>query len=257
MPVHIKVDTGMGRLGIAVDDALVLLRTVSKLPGLTLEGLYTHYASAEDDPVFSKEQARRFQDLLAELKVSGVQVPLVHANNSAALLHEPQTVFNLVRPGLLVYGILPQGKRSDTSTLQKHFQPALSWKCRVSLVKDIARGASLSYGRSFIAQQPLRVATLTAGYGDGYLRAAGNRAEVLIQGVRCRVLGRVTMDQMMVDVSQLKRVEPGDEAVLIGRQGKEIITATDLAGWCGTIPWEVLTAITYRVPRIYRGGQAS
>jgi alanine racemase len=124
-------------------------------------------------------------------------------------------------------------------------------------VKDIGRGASLSYGRSFIAPQPLRVATLTAGYGDGYLRAASNRAEVLVQGRRCRVLGRVTMDQMMVDVSHVKEVAPGDEAVLIGRQGKETIAATDLAGWCGTIPWEVLTAITYRVPRIYRGGHAA
>jgi alanine racemase len=257
VPVHVKVDTGMGRLGVAVDDALMLLRTVSKLPGLTLEGLYTHYASAEDDPVFSRDQARRFQDLLAELKLNGIEAPLVHANNSAALLHEPQTVFNLVRPGLLVYGVLPQGKRSEPSALQKQFQPALSWKCRVSLVKDIGRGASLSYGRGFIAPQPLRVATLTAGYGDGYLRAASNRAEVLVQGRRCRVLGRVTMDQMMADVSQVTEVAPGDEAVLIGRQGKETITATELAGWCGTIPWEVLTAITYRVPRIYRGGQAS
>jgi alanine racemase len=257
VPVHVKVDTGMGRLGVAVDDALVLLRTVSKLPGLTLEGIYTHYASAEDDAGFSKEQARHFQQLLAEMKASGIQAPLIHASNSAAILHEPETIFNLVRPGLLVYGILPQGKRSESSTLQKHFHPALSWKCRVSFVKDIGRGASLSYGRSFIAPQPLRVATLTAGYGDGYLRAASNRAEVLVQGRRCRVLGRVTMDQMMVDVSQIKEVAPGDEAVLIGRQGKETISATELAGWFGTIPWEVLTTITYRVPRIYQGSQAA
>jgi alanine racemase len=257
VPVHVKVDTGMGRLGVAVEDAVVLLRTVGKLPGLALEGIYTHYAAAEDDAIFSKEQARRFQQLLAELKASGIQAPLIHANNSAALLHEPDTIFNLVRPGLLVYGILPQGKRSAPPTLQKHFQPTLSWKCRVSLVKDVARGASLSYGRSFIAPQPLRVATLTAGYGDGYLRAASGRAEVLVQGRRCRLLGRVTMDQMMVDVSQVKEVSPGDEAVLIGRQGKETISATDLAGWFGTIPWEVLTAITYRVPRIYQGSQAA
>ena len=255
--VHVKVDTGMGRLGVARENALPLLRAVSKLPGLALEGLYTHYASAEDDAKFSREQARRFQQLLRELAADGIQVPLIHANNSAALLHEPDTVFNLVRPGLLVYGVLPQGKRSDSSTLQKYFQPALSWKCRVSLVKDISRGASLSYGRSFIAPHIMRVATLTAGYGDGYLRAAGNHAEVLVQGRRCRVLGRVTMDQMLVDVSQLKEVSLGDEAVLIGRQGKETISATDLAGWCGTIPWEVLTAITYRVPRVYSGGQAA
>jgi alanine racemase len=257
VPLHVKVDTGMGRLGVAVEHALDLVRNVSKLPGLALEGIYTHYASAEDDAGFSREQARRFQQLLAELAACGIQVPVVHANNSAGLLHEPDTIFNLVRPGLLVFGILPQGKRTDTSTLKKFFRPSLSWKCRVSLVKEVAKGASLSYGRSFIASRPLRVATLTAGYGDGYLRAASNQAEVLVQGQPCRVLGRVTMDQMLVDVSKARDVAPGDEAVLIGSQGKESIGAADLAGWCGTIPWEVLTAITYRVPRIYRGGQAA
>ena len=127
----------------------------------------------------------------------------------------------------------------------------------MSLVKTIAKGASLSYGRTFVAPQPMRVATLTAGFGDGYLRAGSNRARVLVGGQRCRVLGRITMDQMLVDVSRIERVTPGDEAVLIGGQGEEVITATELAGWCGTVPWEILTAITYRVPRLYRGGQAS
>lgn len=257
VPVHVKVDTGMGRLGVAPEKAPALLRGVSKLPGLRLEGLYTHYASAEDDTRFSREQARRFQQLIAELATRGIHVPMIHVNNSAALLHEPETTFNVVRPGLLVYGILPQGRRKDMSTLQKYFQPALSWKCRVSLVKEIARGTSLSYGRSFVAPRTMSVATITAGYGDGYLRAASNRAEVLIQGRRCRVVGRITMDQMLVDVSRVKKVSPGDEAVLIGREGKETISATELADWCGTIPWETLTAITHRVPRLYRGSQAS
>ena len=132
-----------------------------------------------------------------------------------------------------------------------------SLKCRVSLVKEIPRGTSLSYGRAFIARRRMRVATLTAGYGDGYLRAASNRAQVLVGGKRCSVLGRVTMDQMMVDVSRVPTVRPGDEAVLIGRQGGDEITAGELAVWCATVPWEVLTAISYRVPRIYRGSQAA
>ena len=257
VPIHIKVDTGMGRLGVAPGEALDLLRTAGKLPGLVLEGIYTHYASAEDDTAFSDEQAATFQRLLAELKACGIQIPVVHADNSAALLHESKTFFNMVRPGLLVYGILPLGKRTDISILQKHFRPALSWKCRVSLVKEIPKGASLSYGRSFVAPRKMRVATITAGYGDGYPRAAGNRAETLLQGQRSRVLGRVTMDQMLVDVSTLKEVSPGDEVVLIGQQGKDSINAGELAAWCGTIPWEVLTNIAYRVPRIFRGGQAS
>lgn len=255
--VHLKVDTGMGRLGICLQDAMKLIDEVQKLPGLSLEGLYTHYASAEDDAAFSQKQAAAFQKIVQAAAEAGIHIPLIHANNSAALLHQPDTTFSLVRPGLLVYGILPEGRRADVSALRKFFQPALSWKCRVGFVKEIPKGTSLSYGRTFIAPRKMRVATLTAGYGDGYLRAGSNRAEVLIQGKRCRVVGRITMDQTLVDVSKISGVKPGDEAVLIGAQAKDAITATELAGWCGTIPWEVLTAITYRVPRIYRGGQAS
>ena len=257
LTVHVKVDTGIGRLGIEAARATELLHRIGKLPGLALEGLYTHYASAEDDSKFSRHQPRRFERLLDEVADAGIRVPLLHANNSAALLHQPQTQFNLVRPGLLVYGVLPPGQRRDTSAFQKHLRPALSFKCRVSLVKTIAKGASLSYGRTFVAPRPMRVAILTAGFGDGYLRAGSNRARVLVGGQRCRVLGRITMDQMLVDVSRVDGIAPGDEAVLIGRQAGEVITANELAAWCRTIPWEVLTAITYRVPRLYRGSQAA
>ena len=255
--VHLKVDTGMGRLGVNATQAYALARQIVSLPGLVLEGIYTHFASAEDDAHFTRRQAARFQRVLEQLRHAGIEVPSVHANNSAALLLEPATNFNFVRPGLLVYGIVPRGARRFPQTLRRHLHPALSWKCRVSLVKEVPRGQPLSYGGTFVAPRPMRVATLTAGYGDGYLRAASNHAEVLIGGKRCRVLGRITMDQMLADVSRVKSVEAGDEAVLIGTQGRESITAADLARWCGTIPWEVLTAITYRVPRLYRGGQAS
>jgi len=254
---HIKVDTGMGRLGVAPAQASKLIRRVQGLASLKVEGIYTHYASSEDDAAYSRVQRERFQELLARLADDGIRIPLVHANNSGALLHEPDTMFHLVRPGLLVYGVLPPGQRRMASTLHSHLRPALSLKCRVSLVKEIPRGTSLSYGRAFVARRRMRVATLTAGYGDGYLRAASNRAQVLVGGKRCSVLGRVTMDQMMVDVSRVPTVRPGDEAVLIGRQGGDEITAGELAAWCATVPWEVLTAISYRVPRIYRGSQAA
>lgn len=255
--VHVKVDTGMGRLGVGVGEAVDLARQVASLPGLELEGIYTHFASAEDDAAFSRAQAKRFLTVLDALTLAGVRPPLVHANNSAALLHEPDTTFNLVRPGLLVYGIVPPGCRRQETSLRRRLRPALSFHARVSLVKEIPKGASLSYGRAFIAPRKLRVATITAGYGDGYLRAGSNRAEVLIRGRRCRVLGRITMDQTLVDVSRAPGVSNGDEAVLIGQQGRQKITANEVAAWCGTIPWEVLTGITYRVPRIYRGGQAA
>ena len=254
---HVKVDTGMGRLGVAPAQASKLIRRVQSLASLKVEGIYTHYASAEDDEAYSRLQRECFQELLARLADEGIRIPLVHANNSGALLHEPDTMFHLVRPGLLVYGVLPPGQRRMASTLHSHLRPALSLKCRVSLVKEIPRGTSLSYGRAFVARRRMRVATLTAGYGDGYLRAASNRAQVLVGGKRCSVLGRVTMDQMMVDVSRVPSVRPGDEAVLIGRQGGDEITAGELAVWCVTVPWEVLTAISYRVPRIYRGSQAA
>lgn len=255
--VQVKVDTGMGRLGVTAERAVELIREIQAQPALKLEGIYTHFSSAEDDAEFSRRQVARFQKLLAELAAEGIRPPLIHANNSAALLHEPETMFNLVRPGLLVYGIVPEGRRRNESGLEKNLRPALAWKCRVGLVKEITAGTALSYGHTFIARRKMRVATLTAGYGDGYFRAGSSRAQVLVGGRRCRVLGRVTMDQMMVDVSRVKSVAVGDEAVLIGRQGQEEITAAELAGWCGTIPWEVLTNITYRVPRLYRGGSAA
>jgi alanine racemase len=255
--VHVKVDTGMGRLGVAPGAARELIARIRALPGLRLEGVFTHYAAAEDEAEFSRRQAALFAGLLAGLARAGIAVPLIHANNSAALLHEKGTMFTLVRPGLMVYGVVPSGRRRLWSKFHRYLRPALAWKCRVSLVKQIPKGTSLSYGRTFVAPRKMRVATLTAGYGDGYLRAASNRAQVLVGGRRCPVLGRVTMDQMLVDVSRVPRVKPGDEAVLIGRQGREQITANELAAWCGTIPWEIFTNITYRVPRVYRGGHAA
>jgi alanine racemase len=255
--LHVKVDTGMGRLGVAVPAAADLIVRASRLPGVRLEGLYTHYASVEDNAEFSARQRAAFQRLIAELAAHGIAVPTIHANNSGALLHEPDTLFNLVRPGLLVYGILPGGARPTASDLRHQVRAVLSLRCRVSFVKEIARGTALSYGGSFVAPRRMRVATLTAGYGDGYLRAGSNRAAALVRGRRCPVLGRITMDQTLVDVSQVRAVRPGDEAVLIGRQGGGEITANELADWCGTIPWEVLTSLSYRVPRLYRGTQAA
>jgi alanine racemase len=255
--LHIKVDTGMGRLGVDASLAIELVQQVALLRHVTVNGLYTHYSSAEDDRDFSGGQRMRFEEVVNELRARKLLPPLVHANNSAGVLHEPNSVYNVTRPGLLVYGVIPPGTRRSGVSLRKHIHPVLALKCRVSFVKEIAKGTSLSYGRTFVAPRRLRVATLTAGYGDGFPRAASNRAEVLIHGKRCRVLGRVTMDQTLADVSALARVAPGDEAVLIGKSGREKISATELALHCGTVPWEILTNITYRVPRLYRGGHAA
>ena len=255
--VQVKVDTGMGRLGVAASAAVELMTRLHKLRHLSVTGLYTHFASAEDDRNFSREQRRRFDAVVIALRAKNLLPQMIHLQNSAALLHELDGVANVVRPGLLVYGVVPPGRRKLDELAAKHLHAALALKCRVSLVKEIPRGTPLSYGGTFIAPRRMRVATLTAGYGDGFPRAASNRAEVLVRGQRCRVLGRVTMDQTLVDVSRLPQVRSGDEAVLIGRQGREEITATKLASWCGTVPWEILTGITYRVPRVYRGAHAA
>lgn len=254
---HVKVDTGMGRLGVQPEDAPAMLDAIERLPNLNVVGLYSHFASAESNAAFSRRQRSRFKKLLKTLTRAGHTFSQIHFNNSAGLLHEPDSLYNLARPGLLVYGVLPHGRRRAPATLKRNLRPALSWKCRVSLVKGITAGTPLSYGGTFTAPRRMRVATLTAGYGDGYLCSAAGQAKVLIGGKSCPVLGRITMDQMLADVSRVKTAKPGDEAVLIGRQGKATITAHQLADWAGTIPLEVLTAITYRVPRVYRGGQAA
>ena len=251
---HIKVDTGMGRLGVPTPYALQLIRAATKLPRLEINGLYTHYASAEDNASFSRSQRQAFSQLVQSLDQD---LDYLHANNSAALLHEPDSIYNLARPGLLVYGVLPPGRRRAPAFLRKNLQAALSWKCRVSFLKTISKDTPLSYGQRFIAPRKMRVATLTAGYGDGYLSSGSGQARVLVGGKRCAVLGRITMDQMLVDVSRVPGVQCGDEAVLIGSQERQTITANQLAKWAGTIPWETLTAITHRVPRVYRGGQAA
>jgi alanine racemase len=255
--VHIKVDTGMGRLGVAPDRAADLIEQAKRLPGLEVVGLYTHYSSAEDDAAFSRRQRTQFQQLIAGLSGAANPFEFIHASNSAGLLFERDIVCNTVRPGLLVYGVVPVGKRPIEAGLKNQLRPALTWKCRVSLVKEIPKGATLSYGRTFVAPRKMLVATITAGYGDGYLRAGSSRARVLIGGRRCPVLGRVTMDQMIADVSRVPPVKNGNEVVLIGQQGEDTISANHLAAWCGTVPWEVLTNITYRVPRVYRGAHAA
>jgi alanine racemase len=255
--VQVKVDTGMGRLGMIAEEAAARIDEIRQLPGLQLEGVYTHFAVAEEDADFSAWQRLRFETLLADLRGRGLTVPCVHGGNSAVVLHQPDCYWNLVRPGLLVYGVVPPGSRRDVGAEAEPVRPVMSLRCRVSFLKAVNEGQSLSYGRTFVAEGPLRVATLTAGYGDGYPRAASNRAMVLVGGRRCRVLGRVTMDQTLVDVTGLDGVRIGDEGVLFGHQGEETITVNELAAWCGMVPWELLTGISYRVPRVYRGGSTA
>lgn len=248
--VHVVVDTGMGRMGVALDEAENLVRQVQNLEGLTLGGLASHFPSADEDEAFSRQQMARFGELLADLGLdSDVRV---HLGNSAGLLRfgSEMGFTTEFRPGLAIYGVSPLSDCAVAGNLR----PAMTWKTRVTLVREVKPGDSISYGRTFIAERPLRAATLAAGYGDGYPRSlSGRDTEVLIGGSRCPILGRVTMDQIVVDVSGLgdEDVSPGAEVVLMGRQGAESIGASELAEKAGTIPWEILTGITGRVARVY------
>ena len=255
---HVKIDTGMGRLGVSPEHAAELLDAIARLPNLNAVGLYSHFASAESDAAFSRRQRGQFNRLMKQLTASGHNFDHVHMNNSAGLLHEPDSIYNLVRPGLLVYGVLPHGKRRVTAAMKRNLRPALAWSCRVSLVKEISKGTPLSYGRSFIAPRRMRVATLTAGYGDGYLCSAAGNAKVLVSGKLCPVLGRGddgTKCSLMFQKSNPP--SPAMKRCSLAAKANREITAHQLADWAGTLPLEVLTAIAYRVPRVYRGGQAA
>jgi alanine racemase len=253
--VHVKIDTGMGRLGFNSDRKTVdMICRLAQLPGLELEGIYTHFASADEaDKTFAQEQFAKFQQLLQQLAARHIDIRWRHCANSAAILDLPSTHLDMVRPGIIIYGLYPSPHvRHDRVKLTT----VLSLKARVAFVKDVPAGSSISYGRTFYTREQTRIATIPLGYGDGYGRLLSNRAEVLIGGRRAPVAGRVCMDQLMADVGHIQDVRQGDEVVLLGSQGRETITAEELAGYLGTINYEVLCMISERVPRVYLNGEA-
>ena len=244
--VHLAIDTGMGRMGIAEEDAREVVREILRMPDLAIAGVATHLPAADEDEGFTREQLARFQAVLAGLREIGVDAPFIHALSSAGLFRFPHHAGTLIRPGLMLYGSSPLAE------YQAELRPALALKTRITIIRDLPAGRGISYGRTFITPRPMRVATLGIGYADGYQRHLSNqRADVLIHGRRCPLLGRVTMDQIMVDVSRVAEALIGDEAILIGSSGTEEILAAELAAKAGTIPWEIFTSIGERVERIY------
>jgi len=243
---HLSVDTGMGRMGCLPGEAAELLVAISGMPFLRLEGFCTHFPSADEDEPFTRHQIAGIRELLGNLPGLGA----VHVSNSAGILDfiEQQPFATLVRPGLMLYGLCPTGMH------QGDLQPVLSLHSRVTLVRLLPAGHGVSYGGSYVTSRPTLVATVGIGYADGYPRQVSNRgAQVLLRGRRCPVLGRVTMDQIMIDVTDLPEPpRPGEVVTLIGRQGGEEILATEVASWAGTISWEILTGLTSRVERVCR-----
>ncbi len=250
LAVHLKIDTGMGRLGVWHEEAPALCAKILAAQHLRLAGVFTHFAAPDDDPAFTAEQRKRFLDALNKCGGLELENLFIHADNSAGLetMHRAAP-FNAVRVGLLQFGVLPHPR---SLLAEVRAEPVFSFRTRVGLVKHLPRGTTVSYGRTHTLARDTTIAILCAGYADGLPRAASNRAQVLVRGRRCPVLGRVTMDQTIVDVTDVGEVAVGDEAVLIGRQGAEEISLGEFSRWADTIPWETLTSVTKRVPRIYR-----
>jgi alanine racemase len=248
--VHLKIDTGMGRLGVWHEQAGQLYEHIRQARHVRLDGAFTHFSSADEDPAFTDEQRRRFLAALRRCPGLDLGRLLIHADNSAGLetAHGEQP-FNAVRVGLLQFGILPH---PHSMLARVHTEPVFSFRTRVGIVKQLPAGTGISYGRTHTLVRDSSVAVLCAGYGDGIPRACSNRAYVLIRGQRCPVLGRVTMDQTIVDATDVPGVQCGDEAVLVGRQDGAEISIAEFSTWSDSIPWETLCSVTKRVPRIYK-----
>lgn len=253
VPVHIKIDTGMSRYGLQPPEVIQFLNFVRRLPGITLEGLFTHFSTTDwSDQSYVRQQLTVFNEVRAATEASGVHFPIVHAANSAATMKLPEAHFDAVRPGIAMYGLDPSSEWPPVFEIR----PALSLKSLVSRVRELPAGAGVSYGRTYITRTPIRAALIPVGYGDGYHRVLSNTASVLIRGRRARIIGRVCMDQFVVDVSDIPDVQQDDEVVLIGRQGSECIRAEEVARLAGTINYEVTTSLLPRVVRLYlKGGQ--
>ncbi len=238
---HLAVDTGMGRGGFLPADCAAAVEAMMLLPGIELEGIGSHMPSPDEDREFTLRQIAEFTDLIDALKAK-ISVKYIHLSNSAGILGYEQFRSNLVRPGLMLYGISPLAE------FQKELRPVMSLKSKITVIRELPTGHGVSYGRSFITQRPTKVATVGVGYGDGYERSlSGKNAEVWVNGERLPVIGRVTMDQIMVDVTDSKSATIGDEVELFGKN----ILASEIAQKAETIAWELFTGITPRVTRLY------
>lgn len=246
--IMVKIDTGMGRIGLPAEEAIDFLKKIISVPGLRLQGMFTHLAKAEDkDQTFTQQQVQKFMVVVQGTQRVGLTLPLISIANSAGLVNMTARHFNLVRPGIMLYGLSPASNFEVPFSLQ----PAMQFKTKVAFIKKVPAGTPIGYGSTYVTPQKTFVATLPVGYGDGYNRHLSNKADVLIRGRRRKVIGKVCMDQIMVDVGPGGDVCPGDEVVLFGRQGEEEITVTELADLAGTINYDLLCAISSRVPRIY------
>lgn len=250
LELHLKVDTGMSRVGIAPAQLPRALEVLASLPRLKLTGLLTHLSESEaEDSTFTQTQLTHFRDCLQQAHLP--RDLMIHTSNSGAIFLHDAAHFDMVRPGIVLYGSVPDDRLAASFDVR----PVMRLVTRVIHIKEVPAGTPISYGRTFVTERPTGVATLAIGYGDGYSRALTNRGSVLIRGQRAPILGAVCMDLTMVDVTGISDVSVGDEAVVLGADGEDRITAEEIASLTGTIPYEVYTAVSKRVPRVYTGNQ--
>ena len=244
--INFKVDTGMGRMGVVESEAVAVFKKVAALPKIKIHSVSTHMPVSNEDADYTREELLRFRKIVEQFRAEVPGNYKAHVLQSAGVLAFADPVFDIVRGGIMLYGISPLPE------FQKLLKPVMTWKTRIALVRDMPKGSSISYGRTFITPRQMRVATLSAGYADGYPRHLSNRgAAVLVRGKRCALLGRVTMDLIMIDVSGIEDVDLGEEVVLMGRQGDEEISCAELAEKADTITWEIITRVGNRVPRVF------
>ncbi|MBC5793901.1 alanine racemase [Sphaerospermopsis sp. LEGE 00249] len=247
LPVHIKLDTGMSRLGTNWQQAGDFVQLVQRLPHLNIDSIYSHLATADSpDPAIMEEQHRRFEEAIAQIKARGITIPSLHLANSAATLADPRLHYDMVRAGLAIYGLYPAPHLQN----QIKLRPVLQLKARITHVKTIAAGTGVSYGHKFIAPREMRIAVVGIGYADGVPRSLSQQMQVLLRGQRLQQIGAITMDQLMIDVSSIPDVQEGEIVSLLGEQGREKITADDWANQLNTISWEILCGFKHRLPRV-------
>ena len=246
--VHLKIDTGMERLGVRAEDALGFAKDVAAMGHLEIVGIFTHFATSdESDKNFALRQLDRFGKAIDRIKAMGMEIPLRHIANSGAILDMPEAWFDMVRPGIILYGVYPSKETSESFPVK----PVMALKSKVVFVKDVPANTSISYGRKYVTSRATRIATVAIGYADGYSRLLTNKSEVLIHGRRYRTVGVICMDQLMVDIGDSTDITVGDEVTLMGSDSAECITAWELSDRMNTIPYEILCAVSARVPRVY------
>ena len=248
--LHIKLDTGMARLGFAVNNESVdAITRISKLPNVNMEGVFTHFAKADEtDKTFTKNQISQFVSMTEKLRERGVTFPYEHCANSAAIIDVEDARFDIVRAGISTYGLDPSEEVNQNAV---HLKPALALKSHVAFVKEIEEGTPVSYGGTFVAEKKMKIATIPVGYGDGYPRSLSGKGYVLIRGKKANILGRICMDQFMVDVTDIEGVSFGDKVTLIGRDGNEAISVEKLSELSGRFNYEFICALGKRIPRVY------